>query len=128
MQINMGRPNYAMLHALAIKRVMPMKKSITAKSTTSNFGVRVLSCAIGMLTCFSVVEAAEPTTAEGTGALQHFTREIDVRMAFLVSLISIGLLVALWKADYKSPFGIWGGRFIIFMLVVSNIFLWSTQI
>jgi len=83
--------------------------------------------AISIAASSSASAAETPAPAE-TSALLQWTNSIDVRAAFLTSIISIVILYAVGKTDFKSPFGFWGGRFIIFVLVVLNIALWSTQV
>jgi hypothetical protein len=116
--INRCAPICAKLKAQTLDWMMPMNKLLC---TATRIGTRLLSSAIGTLACLSTARAAEPT-------LRQLTNAIDIKTAVLCSVISILLLLWLRRADYKSPFGIWGGRFIIFILVVSNIFLWTTQI
>lgn len=83
--------------------------------------------ALSIIAIFSAIAVETPAQA-ATAELLHWTSSIDMRAAFLTSAISILILFAVGKTDFKSPFGIWGGRFIIFVLVVLNIALWTTQV
>jgi hypothetical protein len=80
------------------------------------------------ITATSAAIAADASAKTETSTLLQWTNAIDMRAAFLTSVLSVVILFAIGKTDFKSPFGIWGGRFIIFVLVVLNIALWATQV
>ena len=83
--------------------------------------------------CVAVVSAASPGFARADimdvdPTFLQLTQSIDIRTAIAVSVLSLIILAALRKADFMGKFGIWGGRFIIFVLVVLSIGLWATQV
>lgn len=72
-------------------------------------------------------DAAETSADEGS-PLVYLSGLIDIRIATAVSVLSLIILAGLRQADFKGRFGMWVGRFIVFLLVILNIGLWSTQV
>jgi len=104
-----------------------MIKTLKAAPTTAQRCFRLLQL-LAVSTATSAAIAAEAAAKTETQSLLQWASSIDVRAAFITSAISILILFAIGKTDFKSPFGIFGGRFIIFFLVVLNIAVWSTQV
>lgn len=105
-----------------------MIKTPTRNMMIAQRGLRLMHWLIAAPTCTSMALAAESSGNIATPSLMQWTSSIDVRTAFIVSAISVVILFGVGKIDFKSPLGIWGGRFIIFALVMLNLALWSTQV
>jgi hypothetical protein len=117
-----------MLNTIDIDGNFTMITNLPRTTITARLWLRLVEWLIFSLAGISMASAAESSSTIATSPFMQWTSSIDVRTAFIVSALSVLVLFAVSKIDFKSPLGIWGGRFVIFALVILNIALWGTQV